>query len=149
MTPTLFGRWQTRLFLLATVGALITWLFADGIVGRHPSSDYWWVLVYVGVLGMVWDVLYHFLMQLFWDHDWPGILQFAAAIVEGVFLGGLFYFVGLPPYVPPSHFSPFFFVTHYSLVWISIYCFSWTGMRLLFPHWRYRGGEWIGPWPKA
>jgi hypothetical protein len=33
MTPTLFGRWQTRLFLFATVGVLITLPFYLGIIG--------------------------------------------------------------------------------------------------------------------
>lgn len=149
MTPTLLGRWQTRIFLLATVGTLVTWLFVVGIVGGHPSPDYWWVLLYVGLLGIGWDVIYNFLIQFMWDHDWPGIFQFAAAVVEGLFLGGIFWFFGLPPSVPKADFMPILFISHYSLVWVSIYCFSWVGMRLLFPRWRFRGGEWFGRWPRG
>jgi hypothetical protein len=33
MTPTLFGRWQTRLLLLATLGVLVSLPFVMGWIG--------------------------------------------------------------------------------------------------------------------
>ncbi|MUH01560.1 hypothetical protein F7734_58610 [Scytonema sp. UIC 10036] len=41
------------------------------------------------------------------------------------------------------------FVIHYSLVSVIAYLASWVVMRLLFPRWRFRGGVWIGRWPKG
>ncbi|MDE5116507.1 MAG: hypothetical protein O4860_04405, partial [Trichodesmium sp. St2_bin2_1] len=72
MTPTLFGRWQTRLLLLATVGILITIPFSEPI--------YFSVLAYIAILGLFWDVVYDFLQKFRWDRDWPGVYQLLAAI---------------------------------------------------------------------
>jgi hypothetical protein len=87
MTPTLIGRWQTRIFLLATVGVLASLPFYFGITGHGGSLTYFWVLFYVGLFGCVWDVVYNYLMGWMWDHDWPGILQLLAGIWEGLFFG--------------------------------------------------------------
>ncbi|MFO5493650.1 MAG: hypothetical protein ACLBM6_14130, partial [Cuspidothrix sp.] len=69
MTPTLFGRWQTRIFLLATVGMLVSLLFYWGYLGIASNLVYFWVVFYVGLFGMVWDILYNFLQKYLWDHD--------------------------------------------------------------------------------
>ncbi|NJN23381.1 MAG: hypothetical protein HC810_01900 [Acaryochloridaceae cyanobacterium RL_2_7] len=47
MTPTLLGRWQTRLLLMGTVGLFITLLFCSGAVGNPPSSVYFAILIYL------------------------------------------------------------------------------------------------------
>lgn len=143
MTPTLAGRWQTRIFLLSTIGVLFTLPFAFGFAGNQASSIYFWVLLYIGLFGLVWDCLYHLLQQFLWDHDWPGVLQFLAAIVEALFLGGLIKFFGLP-HISPEGFHLNLFALHYSLVWVAVYLSSWVVMRLFFPRWRFRGGRWIG-----
>ncbi|WP_017719584.1 hypothetical protein [Kamptonema formosum] len=147
MTPTLFGHWQTRIFLLATVGILVTLPFTFGFLGVKSTPVYFWVLFYVGLFGIAWDVLYNFLHQFMWDRDWPGVFQFLAAIAEGVFLGWAIKSFGLPN-IPPAEFDLVTFAKHYSLVWVAVYLSSWVVMRLLFPRWRFRGGEWIGRWPK-
>ncbi len=148
MTPTLFGRWQTRIFLLATVGVLVTLPFYYGILGTQFKLVYFWILFYVGLFGLGWDVLYDFLQKLMWDRDWPGIFQLFAGIFEGVFLGLLLTIFSLPN-IPASDFDLLTFIKHYSFVWIAVYLSSWVVMRLLFPRWRFRGGEWIGKWPKG
>lgn len=147
MTPTLFGRWQTRIFLLATVGVLFTLPFAFGYVGNEASTIYFWVLFYVGLLGLGWDILYDWLQKFLWDHDWPGILQFFAAIAESVLLV-LLIKTDLLPFISSSEFHLEWFTLHYSLVSFAAYVSSWVVMRLLFPRWRFRGGVWIGKWPK-
>jgi hypothetical protein len=147
MTPTLIGRWQTRTFLLATVGLLVTFLFAQGYFGNPPGSQYYAVLVYVWLFGLGWDVAYNSLQQYMWDHDWPGLFQLGAGIVEGLFLAGVISLIGLPNTGAVAvHLDRF--VAHYSLVWIAVYLSSWMVMRLLFPRWRFRGGEWLGQWTK-
>lgn len=40
MTPVLFGRWQTRIFLLATVGLLVSLPFALGYLGPFPPGEF-------------------------------------------------------------------------------------------------------------
>lgn len=148
MTPTLIGRWQTRTFLLATIGIFISFLFSQGYIGNAPGTVYFWVVLYVWGFGVVWDILYHRLQQYLWDHDWPGVFQFAAAIVEGLFLAGVIRWIGLPGTADAAqHLDRFFW--HYSLVWLAIYISSWVLMRLLFPRWRFRGGEWVGRWART
>ncbi|ABC99055.1 hypothetical protein CYA_0851 [Synechococcus sp. JA-3-3Ab] len=33
------------------------------------------------------------------------------------------------------------------VVWVCLYL--WVVMRILFPRWRFRGGEWLGRWPRS
>lgn len=145
MTPTLLGRWQTRIFLFSTVGILITLPFVWGLIGNHASFIYFWVLLYIGLLGLAWDCLYHLLQQFLWDRDWPGILQLWAAVVEAIFIVVLIKFFGLP-HISPSALKLSLFALHYSTVWVAIYLTSWVAMRLFFPRWRFRGGRWLGSW---
>ncbi|OCQ94651.1 hypothetical protein BCD67_04050 [Oscillatoriales cyanobacterium USR001] len=145
MTPTLFGRWQTRIFLLATVGILVTFPLVKGFVGVKPNENYFWVVFYVGLFGIAWDVIYDFLQKFMWDHDWPGVFQLFAGIVEGIVLGVLINLDVLPN-LPADEFVLGVFVLHYSVVWVAVYAASWIVMRLLFPISRFRGGEWIGRW---
>jgi hypothetical protein len=147
MTPILFGRWQTRIFLLATVGVVFTLPFALGYLGPGASSIYFWVLFYVGLLGIVWDILYDGLQKFLWDHDWPGVLQFFASLTEGIVLALLIQTNWLP-YLSSLDFNLLWFILHYSCVSIAVYLSSWVVMRILFPRWRFRGGIWIGRWPR-
>lgn len=140
MTPTLFGRWQTRLLLLATVGVLITLPFAFGITSPNSSLVYFWVLGYVAIFGILWDILYNYLQKFRWDRDWPGIFQLLAGIWEGIFLIIIIDLWQFPlPGIQNLDFN--LFVRHYSLVWLGIYLASQTIMRVLFPRWRFRGGQ--------
>ena len=141
MTPTLLGRWQTRIFLFFVVGGLVTLPFALGWIGPG-GIVFWLVLFSVCLFGLAWDALYHLVQQFFWDHDWPGVLQLFAAIVEAVFLALVWVLVGLPG-ISRDAFNPFWFLVHYSAVWIAIYLLSWVVMRLFFPRWRFRGGQWL------
>ena len=86
MTPTLFGRWQTRLLLLATVGVLVSLPFAIGLIGSSPNSVYFWILGYVAIFGLGWDVLYNYLQKSRWDRDWPAAYQLLAGIWELLFV---------------------------------------------------------------
>ncbi len=144
MTPTLFGRWQTRLFLFATVGVLITLPFYLGIIGPDlidgEHSIYYRILGYIALFGCGWDILYNYLQKFRWDRDWPGALQLLAGIWEAIFIACVVKTVGLPS-VPKEDLSLFWFTIHYSLVWSSIYIASHTLMRILFPRWRFNGGQ--------
>ena len=145
MTPTLYGRWQTRLFLLATIGVLVSLPFVLGVWGVPASSVYLWIVFYVGLFGVAWDLLYNALQKFMWDHDWPGVFQFFAAIAEGAILILLIKTIGLP-YIASVDVPLTLFAWHYASVSIAAYLASWVIMRLLFPQWRFRGGQWLGRW---
>lgn len=140
MTPTLLGRWQTRLFLFATVGVLITWPFSLGIIEPNFGAGYFRILGYLALFGCGWDILYNYLQKFRWDRDWPGAIQLLTGIWEAIFVACVVKSVGLPS-VPQEDLSLFWFAIHYSLVWLGIYAASHTLMRILFPRWRFRGGQ--------
>jgi hypothetical protein len=139
MTPTLFGRWQTRLFLFATVGSLITLPFTWGILGNAAGIIFFRFLGYLVLFGLGWDALYNFLQKFRWDRDWPAVFQLAAGIWEAVFIAIAAKFIGLPGI--PQDFPLPDLALHYSLVWLGIFTASQTLMRVLFPRWRFRGGQ--------
>ncbi|MFB2923490.1 MULTISPECIES: hypothetical protein [Aerosakkonema] len=142
MTPTLFGRWQTRLLLFGTVGLAITLPFALGIIGSGADSAYFWVIGYIAIFGLGWDIVYNYLQKFRWDRDWPGAFQLLAGIWEAIFLILIVKILPLPlPGVKNIGISQF--IGHYSLVWLGVYLASQTIMRILFPHWRFRGGQWL------
>lgn len=144
MTPTLLGRWQTRLLLLGTVGTLISLPFAIGIIGPGANSVYYWILAYVAIFGLIWDILYNQIQKYRWDRDWPAAYQLMAGIWEMVFVFcGVKLFGFLPIPLPKEELDPFVFLSHYSLVWLGIFICSQSFMRIIFPHWRFRGGQWL------
>lgn len=142
MTPTLFGRWQTRILLLETVGLTVTLFFCTGILGPGFGLAPFFYLQYILLFGIGWDALYHSLQQWRWDHDWPAVLQWFAALWEWFFFVLLFGIlqVRLPGI---EDFNLGWFSLHYSLVWLSVFVISQSLMRLLFPRWRFRGGQWL------
>lgn len=136
MTPTLVGRWQTRLAMLSTLGLLVTLIFA--IV--FDSLTFFAVLFWVFTLGLLWDVVFILLQSMRWDRDWPAIFQIGAGVLEGAVLYGLISFWGLPGIergsIPPSIFS-----AHYGLVWLVTFAWVQGPMRAFFPFWRFHGGR--------
>jgi hypothetical protein len=138
VTPTLVGRWQTRVVLLATVGLLITLPFA-AVTGTPPFV----VLAYVATIGLAWDILYSFLQAFRWERDWPPAFAVIAAIAEAALIYVLATMVdvpGLPRDLPLG-----LFAAHYAAVWLGVFLFAQFPMRALFPWWRFHGGRiWPG-----
>ncbi|QSJ16953.1 hypothetical protein JYQ62_35730 [Nostoc sp. UHCC 0702] len=144
MTPTLFGRWQTRLLLLATVGLLVSIPFATGLIGAGANSVYFWILGYVAIFGLGWDLLYNYLQKLRWDRDWPAVYQLLAGIWELFFIYcGVKLFGFLPIPLPKEELSPGAFLLHYICVWLAVFIVSQSLMRIIFLRWRFRGGQWL------
>lgn len=152
MLPTLAGRIQTRIFLLATVGSLFTLLMAtilpaDGAPLRIKYQDAFVVLAAVAVLGIAWECLYHFLMQWRWEKDWPTFFGFATFLNEGI----LVYFLAREGALPgiygrdlPEHgpLVPFwFFWLDFIVVWLAVWVVANGPMRVPFLHWRFFGGR--------
>jgi hypothetical protein len=138
MTPTLIGRWQTRLLLFAIVGSIASIPFFV-LTGNNPI--FFVILLYIAGLGLVWDVLYNYLQQFRWDHDWPAALQFFAAIWEAIFFAILYKLVPLPGVDQET--PLWLFVLHYSFAWLAIFTASQSIMRVIFPRWRFHGGQWL------
>jgi hypothetical protein len=144
MTPTLFGRWQTRLFLLATVGIIVTLPFAIGLIGGAAGPIYFWILAYVAIFGIIWDIVYDQIQKYRWDRDWPAVYQLFAGIWEMIFIFcGVKLFAFLPIPLPKEELSPFVFLLHYSAVWLAAFIASQSLMRIIFVRWRFRGGQWL------
>lgn len=150
MTSNLFGRWQTRLLLFATVGFLVSLPFYFGFIAPESSKNtdtiYFWVLFYIALFGFGWDIVYIYLQRLRWDRDWPAILQLLTGIWEAIFFLWLVKLqTWLPvlniPFIPPE-LPVKLFALHYSVVWLTIFIASQSLMRILFPGWRFRGGQW-------
>lgn len=136
MTPTLIGRWQTRIVVLATLGSLVTAVFAV----LYGSPLFFLVLAYVAIFGLAWDIIYSALQLLRWDRDWPAAFQVAAGIVEGALIYALLTVTGLPG-IPAGLVPLGIFVSHYGLVWLVTFVWVQGPMRALFPFWRFHGGR--------
>ena len=136
MTPTLVGRWQTRLFLQLFVGGPLTAFWTLLFGGPKLAL----LLAYVTALGLALDALYIALQSLRWDRDWPLAFQLAGGCAEGALLFALFRAHALPgaPWGPGDTAR---FVAHYGSVFAVSSCVLFGPMRVLFPRWRFRGGR--------
>lgn len=137
MTPTYFGRIQTRFLLLATVGTFITIFYAilaALLFGPITFFIPFILLILVAVFGIFWDLIFNYAQKLRWDRDWPPAFSFIAAFIEmlPVMLIALLLNV-----------NPIFFLFHYWTVWWATFFMALGPMRVIFPRWRFRGGQWI------
>lgn len=135
MTPTLVGRWQTRLFLFPTVGLLVSLLFAELYADYRTVFT---LLATVLIVGLLLDIPYDLLQYLRWDSDWSPLLVVLTAIVEGGIVWLLATGQVLPGVDPNLTFDRF--LAHYVSVFIAIFVMLFGGLRILFPRWRYNGG---------
>jgi hypothetical protein len=143
MVPTLWGRVQTRLFLLAAAGAAVTALITPLLPVAGPLAQRYQatfvVLAAVAVLGVGWELVYHLLMQWRWEKDWPTVFGLITLVPEGIlvwFLVSRQLVPGLPGPVPAAA-----FVIHFVTVWLVVWFVANGPMRVPFVHWRFRGGR--------
>ena len=143
MVPTLNGRIQTRIFLLAVVGGLITAIIAPVLPGSAPLADKYrnafLVLLSVAVLGVLWELLYHLLMQWRWEKDWPTLFGLLEGIPEGALIWALLVAGAIPGIV--GSVSGADFLIQFILVWLGVWLAASGPMRVPFIRWRFRGGR--------
>lgn len=139
MTPTLLGRIQTRWLLLLLVGVPWVLVFSPFLLLFTDASlatvyDLGFVsLLLVGLLGTGWELIYHLLMQLRWEKDWPTLFGLVTAINEFVVLVLVLYALDYNEFVPVL-------LLFFSL-WLWMWLVSNGPLRVLLPRWRYRGGR--------
>ncbi len=135
MTPTLFGRIQSRIFIVLTFGLLWTVIVLPVLprpVGASIgdiAGDVFSALVAVVLLGLVWECIYHLLQQIRWEKDWPSFFGLITGIPEGLLL---FFVLDMPAAT---------FWTHFITTWIVVWLAAHGPMRVLFPRWRFKGGR--------
>lgn len=138
MTPTLFGRLQTRVFVTVVVGGIWTALLALVLPGL-ALADALIVLATMGVLGLAWEFAYHGLMGFRWEKDWPSLLGLLTGVNEGVVLAVVLNTGRVPglsvgPSVP-------LFLMHFITVWLVTWAWLQGPMKVFDPRWRFRGGR--------
>ncbi|HEX9031641.1 MAG TPA: hypothetical protein VF834_07320 [Streptosporangiaceae bacterium] len=144
MLPTLGGRIQTRLVLLAVVGGIVTLIISPVLPVDAPLStvykDTFLILAAVAVLGVGWEFVYHFLMQWRWEKDWPTLFGLLTCIPEGLVVW-LLLDAGLIPGIPAGAVPAPAFVIDFLLVWIVVWLVANGPMRVPFIRWRFFGGR--------
>lgn len=142
VTPTLAGRWQTRLALALLVGVPLTllWSLAFGVLSSASPAKLFVLLGYATALGLLFDPLWIALQNLRWDRDWPLAFQFLGGCLEGSVLFALFS-RGWLPGAPWMAGDATRFGLHYGSVLVGMLLVLLGPMRVLFPTWRFRGGR--------
>lgn len=143
MVPTLNGRIQTRIILLAVVGGLITLIIVPFLPGSAPLGDKYrdgfLVLASVAVLGVLWELLYHLLMQWRWEKDWPTLFGLVEGVPEGALIWILLSAGAIPGIV--GKVSGAAFLIQFILVWLGVWLVANGPMRVPFIRWRFHGGR--------
>jgi hypothetical protein len=142
MTPTIMGRWQTRLAMLGTFGSIISLIFALTYQPEESgfNEGFFVVLGFVAGVGLVWDIVFILLQRLRWDRDWPAVFQVAAGVIEGALIWGLLQTTGLPR-IPEGSLPFGVFLGQYGSIWLVTFVFVQGPMRAFFPRWRFSGGR--------
>jgi hypothetical protein len=143
MLPTLAGRIQTRIALLAVIGGLVTAVLCPVLPVSAPLADRYRngfvVLAAVAVLGVGWELIYHFLMQWRWEKDWPTLFGLVTLVPEGLLLW-LLLSAGLVPGIVGTVPAPAFCI-QFLAVWLAVWLVANGPMRVPFIRWRFRGGR--------
>jgi len=140
------GRIQTRIILLAIIGGIVTAIITPVLplpAGTTMSQAYkttFIILAAVIVVGIVWEFIYHFIMQWRWEKDWPTFFGFITMINEGVVIWLLLHF-GLIPGIAKGTVPTTAFVIDFVLVWIAFWLWVNGPMRVFNIRWRFFGGR--------
>jgi hypothetical protein len=145
MVPTLAGRIQTRIFLLATAGVIVTALLTPllpipGPLGAAYKTTYL-ILATLLVVGIAWEFLYHLLMQWRWEKDWPSLFGLVTLVPEGILV-----WILLAAHVVPgiSKTPPLSaYLIDFIVVWVCVWLVGQGPMRIPFIRWRFHGGRLI------
>ncbi len=145
MVPTMVGRLQTRIWLLAIVGSAVTaWLTPILAINGTLADRYrvtFVVLATVAALGIGWELLYHFSMQWRWEKDWPTLFGLITLVPEGILIWRLLE-AGLVPSISGPVNSGAFWID-FIVVWLATWIVANGPLRVPFIRWRFRGGRFL------
>ncbi len=147
MLPTLFGRIQIRIVLLLVVGGFWTTVLTPilpglpGTIGQRYATTYMIVVATI-VVGVLWELLYHLLMQFRWEKDWPTFFGLATILNEGLVIWGLLK-LNLVPFIHGPDVSLLAFIILFVIVWIAQWLTANGPLRVPFVRWRFRGGRFV------
>jgi len=144
MLPTLIGRIQTRIAVLAVIGGLVTLALTPLLAGTAPFSTAaaatFSVLAAMIVLGIGWELAYHLLQQFRWEKDWPTPF----ALLNGLNEGLLIWFALTAGLIPnTADLTGGQFLTQFTAVWSITWLWNNGPMRVPLVHWRFLGGRLI------
>lgn len=139
MLPTLNGRIQTRIFMLATWGALITLLITPILPNDPDYKTTYIILATVAVLGVGWEIIYHLVQQFRWEKDWPTLFGFITCVNEGALVWLLLELEVVPGIDGEVPFSTF--VIDFMVIWVVIWLWVNGPMRVPLIRWRFFGGR--------
>lgn len=139
MLPTLNGRIQTRIFMLVVFGGIITLLITPVLPGDPDYRTTYIILATVLVLGVIWEVIYHGLMQFRWEKDWPTLFGLLNAINEGILVWVLLELDLVPGIEGEVPFSAFLIM--FLVIWLFIWVWTNGPMRIFNLRWRFFGGR--------
>ncbi|WP_067465010.1 hypothetical protein [Nocardia amamiensis] len=147
MLPTLNGRIQTRVLALSVIGffvaLIITPLLPTGSLSIGQAYRVTLTVLLATVLvGVLWELLYHFLQQFRWEKDWPTLFGFLTILNEGALIWVLVRYttVVLPEHLRPS---PAAFLLQFVSTWILFWLIVNGPMRVVFHRWRFQGGRFL------
>ncbi len=148
MTPTLIGRIQTRLFVVLIVGGIWTAIITPvlPVPGNPPLGDVYKLtyaaLVIVAVFGaVVWEPIYHGLMQFRWEKDWPAMFNFLQIVPEYLSTWLLLHVAAFNPLPGPPRVPGLAFFILFVTTWIVTWLFANGPMKIFFLRWRFSGGR--------
>lgn len=149
MTPTLFGRWQTRILLYLVIGLPVTFLVAlYNTNWRWPPAyelsvfrDPFVFLTALLVLGLILDVVYIQIQRFHWDQDWPFAYQFFFSIVEFYILYFAMDFGWLDTLFPDARIPFSNAAWHFTFVFVPSFLALLGGAQIFLVRWRFKGGE--------
>lgn len=148
MLPTLNGRIQTRIIALGVIGvfvAIIITPFLPAPAAVTLGEKYrisLTVLLAIILLGVLWELLYHFIQQFRWEKDWPTMFGLLTAINEGILVWLL---VDNTTIILPNHLHPSLgaFLIQFILTWLTFWIITNGPMRVPFHRWRFVGGRFL------
>jgi hypothetical protein len=143
VTPTIGGRIQTRIFLIAVIGSIWTLIIGPFLPGMGSLQDVYLatfqVLGIVLALGLVWELIYHGLQQFRWEKDWPIMYGFFTGINEGALAWFLVVQLGLTTVPVPTS----AFLVHFITTWVVTWIFANGPIRVFFIRHRFIGGRFV------
>lgn len=141
MTPTLAGRFQTRLLLAAVVGVPVALLIAALLSGvTMPAALL--ALAVVTALGMGWECVYHLVQQRRWDGDWPGSFALGVGVLEGLAAYPVLRLLG-------AHLGFGSYVGLFAATWVAMWAVARGPLSVFLPRWRHQGARVVTGRPLA